>query len=147
MMKHILKEATVLNGPMLIYVKESTIYIHAYEKEFQIPFNPSDTPPDIKGVAVHIKDPYQYTLTSDIFDTINYPYHDTVLTEANIHDTFVALLEASIQFIATISHNEDTAVLVQNTFSEDKGYFMSTIGLVDDTRILFAHIKPKESEK
>lgn len=145
-MKHILKEATVLNGPMLIYVKESTIYIHTYEKEFQIPFNSSDTPPDIKGVAVHRKEPYHYTLTSDIFDTINCPYYDTVLNEVSIHDTFVSLLEASIQFIATISHNEDTAVLVQNTFAEDKGYFMSTIGLVDDTRILFAHIKPKESE-
>lgn len=145
-MKHIIQEAITLNGPMLIYVKSSTIYIHAYQKEYQIPFTPSDTPPDIKGVAVHRKEPYHYTITSDMFDVIDYPYHETELNEETIHHTFASLLEASIQFIATISHNEDTAVLVQNTFAEDKGFFMSTIGLVDDTRILFAHIKPKESE-
>jgi hypothetical protein len=145
-MRDILNNPSILNGPMMIYVKDQQIHIQVYQNEYTLPITPRDTPHDIRGVVVHRKGPYPYNITSDIFDVNNLDYEDTIFDEATIHTLFVSLLEASIQFIATISQNEDTAVLIQNTFSQEKKYFYSTIGLLDDTRIIFADIKIKESE-
>jgi hypothetical protein len=145
-MKDILINPSILNGPMMIYVKDNQIYIQVYQKEYTLTMTRSNTPNDIRGVVVHRKGPYPYIITSDIFDVNKLQYEDNIFNEETIYTLFVSLLEASIQFIATISQNEDTAVLVQNTFSEEKKYFLSTIGLIDDIRIIFADIKIKESE-
>jgi hypothetical protein len=145
-MKELLNNPSILNGPMMIYVKDQLIHIQVYQKVYTLPITPSDTPNDIRGVVVHRKGPHPYIITSDIFDVNKLDYEDNIFNEATIHTLFVSLLEASIQFIGNISQNENTAVLIQNTFSQEKKYFLSTIGLIEDARIIFADIKIKERE-
>ena len=136
-----LKEVSLLNGPMLIKVEDDMISINAYQHETRIPFIPKDQPNAIEEVLEHRKGEITYELTSDIYDCLNFNFKEKSLEKENVLDIFHQLLDASIHFIAKISKEENLPVLIQNSFDEKKMYFLSTIGLLDDARIIFAEIK------
>ena len=136
-----LKEVSLLNGPMLIKVEDDVISINAYQHETRIPFIPKDQPNAIEEVLEHRKGEITYEVTSDIYDCLNFNFKEKNLEKENMLDIFHHLLDASIHFIAKISKEENLPVLIQNSFDEKKMYFLSTIGLLDDTRIIFAEIK------
>ena len=136
-----LKEVSLLNGPMLIKVEDDMISINAYQHETRIPFIPKDQPNAIEEVLEHRKGEITYELTSDIYDCLNFNFKEKSLEKENMLDIFHQLLDASIHFIAKISKEENLPVLIQNSFDEKKMYFISTIGLLDDARIIFAEIK------
>ena len=135
-----LKEVSLLNGPMLIKVENDMISINAYQHETRIPFVPKDQPDAIEGVLGHRKGEITYEMTSDIYDCLNFNFKDKSLEKENMLDIFHHLLSGSINFIANISKEENLPVLIQNSFDEKKMYFLSTIGLLDDARIIFAEI-------
>lgn len=136
-----LKEVSLLNGPMMIKVEDDMISINAYQHETKIPFIPKDLPIPIEEVLGHRKGEITYELTSDIYDCLNFNFKEKSLEKENMLDIFHHLLNASIHFIAKISKEENLPVLIQNSFDEKKMYFLSTIGLLDDARIIFAEIK------
>lgn len=136
-----LKEVSLLNGPMLIKVEDDMISINAYQHETRIPFIPKDQPNAIEEVLEHRKGEITYELTSDIYDCLNFNFKEKSLEKENMLEIFHQLLDASIHFIAKISKEENLPVLIQNSFDEKKMYFLSTIGLLDDARIIFAEIK------
>lgn len=136
-----LKEVSLLNGPMLIKVENDMIIINAYQRETRIPFVPQEQPNAIEKVLGHRKGEITYEITSDIYDCLNFNFKEKSLEKENMLDIFHQLLDASIHFIARISNEENLPVIIQNSFDEKKMYFLSTIGLLDDIRIIFAEIK------
>ncbi len=146
-MENNLKEIIVLNGPMMVRVEGDHIQISAYQHEARLPFLPKDTPDSIMGVVGHRKGGSSYILTSDVFDCFNLKFKEKRLDKDSMHDIIYHLLESSIQFIAKISKEENLPVLIQNSYDEKSTYFLSTIGLLDDTRIIFAEITPSLKRK
>ncbi len=142
-----INDVLVLNGPILIRVVDDEVIISAYQSEAKIPYQPIDTPPDILGVLVHRNGPEALEVTSDIFDVLDLPFNDTELDAVSLQDLLSTLVLASIQFIAKISKEEDNAVLIQNSYNAGNKYFLSTIGLVGDTRIIFVEIKEATNTK
>lgn len=136
-----IKDVLVLNGPILIRVVDDKVIISAYQSEVKMPYNPIDTPPDISGVLVHRKGNVSLEVTSDVFDVLELPFDTNDFEDVTLKEIFKDLVLASIQFIAKVSVEEDRAVLIQNSYNTKSKYFLSTIGLIDDTRIIFAEIK------
>lgn len=142
-----LKSVIVLNGPMMVKVDGDLITINAYQNEVKIPYNPKDNPDSIKRVVDHRKEGLPYEITSDLFDCVNLNFKEKNLERDVMLDIFHQLLEASVQFIAKISKEENIPVLIQNSYIENSSYFFSTIGLIDDTRITFAEITPSTKKR
>ncbi|MBU1142085.1 MAG: hypothetical protein KKH92_00405 [Firmicutes bacterium] len=146
-MEYKLIESIVLNGPMMIRMEGNHIIINAYQHETRIEYSPKDQPDPIEGITGHRKGSQAFSITSDIYDCLNLNFKEKNLDSNTMRDIFTALFESSIQFIAKVSSEENTSVLIQNSFDERNMYFLSTIGLLDDARIIFAEIKPSTKKK
>lgn len=149
-MENIKMTSVVLNGPMMIKVDDDYVSINVYQHESKVPYQPKENPDPIEEVLGHRKGNLSFELTSDIFDCLNFNFKEKNLDKDTMLEMFNQMLESSLPFIAKISKEENLPVLIQNSFDEKKMYFLSTIGLLDDARIIFAEIKlgiKKKKEK
>ncbi|MCF7930466.1 MAG: hypothetical protein K9L02_03030 [Acholeplasmataceae bacterium] len=142
-----LQDVVVLNGPMLIRVDGDKVILNAYQREWEAPFLPLDQPVAIEEVLVHRKGSKKYHITSDIFDVIDYAFQDKELDSLNAKKLLVALVESSMQFIAKITVEENLPALLQASYFEKEGRLYVTIGLIDDTRIIFCDIRKVKGKK
>lgn len=143
-MKNKLRDVTVCNGPMTIYVDDNEVVVTSYQKEVRFPYSPKQEPSTIEEIAVHRKDRLEYLLTSDIYDAFEISYPLDRFDEETVKELLIELLEGSIQFLARISKEEDLAILIQTSYHQSQHKLISTIGLIGDARILFVELKEKE---
>lgn len=146
-MENIKITSAVLNGPMMIRVEDDHVSINVYQHETKLPYQPKENPDPIEGVVGHRKGSLSFELTSDIFDCLNLNFKENRLDKDTMIEIFNQMMNTSLPFIAKISKEENLPVLIQNSFDEKKMYFLSTIGLLDDARIIFAEIKQVEKIK
>lgn len=139
-----LRSIVVANGMMMIHVEREEIIITAYQNEIRIPLEKVETPPEWNGGEVQSKGECQWLITSDIFDVFEEELSLDALNEEEVKDVLTDLLSKSLQYIAKIIIEEGVAVLMVNSFNRDTRYLLSTIGLLEDIRIIFAEIKQKE---
>lgn len=142
-----LRSIVVANGMMMIHVENQEIIITAYKSEIKIPLEKVDQPPSWIKVISDTNNSHQWSLTSDIFDLFNETISIDDLNMESVKDILAHLLTLSIQYIGKIIVEEGVAVLIVNSYNDETKYLLSTIGLLEDARIIFAEIKEKDKEK
>lgn len=128
---------------MMIRVENQEIIVTAYQNELKIPLKFVESPPeweDFKDNHERIKG---WILTSDMFDVFEKEISIDNLNVEIAKNILVHMLELSVQYIAKIIIEEGVAVLIVNSYNEESKYLLSTIGLLEDVRIIFAEIKEK----
>lgn len=135
-----LLDVMVLNGPILIHVVNDDIIITSHQKEVHLSYQNEGLLPNINNAINHNDKGISFEITSDIYDILEEPIVLDNFSPETIKVLLTKLLGGSIQYIAKIIKEEGLPVLLVNTYNKDDNYLLSTIGLVDDTRIIFAHI-------
>ena len=138
-----MKAIVSANGLMMIHVENQEIIIKVYQDELRIPLESVELPPEWEDQKVNKEDIHRWILTSDIFDIFEEEISIEDLNIETVKEVLAHMLELSIQYIAKISIEEEVAVLIVNSYNEDKKHLLSTIGLLEDVRIIFAEIKEK----
>ncbi len=141
-----MKSIAVANGMMMIHVENQEIIITAYKNELKIPLETVELPPEWKDFEAGKEGINQWILTSDIFDIFEKEVSIENLNAETAKDVLAHMLELSIQYIAKIIIEEGVAVLIVNSYNDETKYLLSTIGLLEDIRIIFAEIKEKGKE-
>lgn len=141
-----LRSIVVTNGMMMIHVENQEIIITAYKSEIKIPLEKVDQPPSWINVISDTNSPHQWSLTSDIFDLFNETISIDDLNMESVKDILGHMLTLSIQYIGKIIVEEGVAALIVNSYNNETKYLLSTIGLLEDARIIFAEIKEKDKE-
>ena len=141
-----LRDIVVANGMMMIHVEKGEIIITAYQKELKLPLVDDVQPPEWKDLEMKKEGTQQWVLTSDMFDVFEEGLSiDTFSAEVAV-ELLSKMFEKSIQYIAKIIIEEGVAVLIVNSYNDETKYLLSTIGLLEDARIVFAEIKEKGKE-
>lgn len=138
-----LRSIVVANGMMMIHVENQEIIITAYKNELRLPLEKVVQPPEWKDFTSGKDAIQQWTLTSDIFDVFEESISIDELNTESVIDVLAQLLDSSIQYIGKIIIEEGVAVLIVNSYNDKTKYLLSTIGLLEDVRIIFAEIKEK----
>ena len=133
----------VANGMMMIHVENQDIIITAYKNELRIPLEIVEVPPEWKRLETDKEGLSKWALTSDIFDIFEEELSMGDLNSETTKDVLAHMLSLSIQYIAKIIIEEGVAVLIVNSYNDEIKYLLSTIGLLEDVRIIFAEIKEK----
>ncbi|BCR35192.1 hypothetical protein [Mariniplasma anaerobium] len=130
----------VLNGPMMIEVVSNEIVVTVYQHKTMIPYLPVDMPKTFDEIMGHSKKGLNMAIISDIYDVYKKTITVTNFSPSTVKEILAKLLAGSIQYMAAISVEEGLPILLVNSYKEKDRYLLSTIGLVDDARIIFAEI-------
>jgi hypothetical protein len=141
-----IKDTVVLNGPILVHVVDNTIKVHSSNTlSYSTTLIEEEVYP-IERIIQKQHKGIQVKISSDVLDVSGYTGTLEVLNQEVYEDIFHKLMLGTIQFIGKISKEYDTPILIQNTFFEKTKRFLSTIGLLDDIRIIYIDIEPIEKE-
>lgn len=141
-----IKDTIVLNGPILVHVEDNTIKVHSSNTlSYSTALIEEEVYPIERIIQKH-HDGIQVKISSDVLDVMGYTSTLETLNQEVYEDIFHKLMIGTIQFIGKVSKEYDSPVIIQNTYFEKTNRFMSTIGLVDDIRIIYIDIEPIEKE-
>lgn len=141
-----IKDTIVLNGPILVHVEDNTIKVHSSNTlSYSTALIEEEVYPIERIIQKH-HDGIQVKISSDVLDVMGYTSTLEALNQEVYEDIFHKLMIGTIQFIGKVSKEYDSPVIIQNTYFEKTNRFMSTIGLVDDIRIIYIDIEPIEKE-
>jgi hypothetical protein len=142
-MIHKLKSIVTANGILLIRVENKEIIITSDQNEIKLPLVIEDQPPEWDTLNLSHKNS-KWIITSDMYDVFEEGVSIQELDSSVVVDVLIRMLEKSIQYIAKIILEEGVAVLIVNSYNDKNKHLLSTIGLLEDIRIIFAVIKRKE---
>jgi hypothetical protein len=140
---HKLKSIVTANGILLIRVENKEIIITSDQNEINLPLVIEDQPPKWEALNLFTKKS-KWVITSDIYDVFEEDISIDDLDSSVVVVVLAKMLEKSIHYIAKIILEEGVAVLIVNSYNEHNKHLLSTIGLLEDTRIIFTEIKRKE---
>jgi len=136
-----LKDVVELNGMNLLTIENGKYKYKTYKGSYVDDFERMKKPKEHKFLKSLKKDNIKVIINSDVFDLFNEKQKINSFRYKDILECYYSFLINSVDFIASIAEENDEGVLIQNTYSEEKGLFMSTIGLLNDTRIIFIEIR------
>lgn len=136
-----LKKIIELNGINLLTTEKNKYRYETYKGSYMDHYVNTEKTTDINFIKPLYNASTKVLINSDVFDLFDEKIGLNGFEYKDILECYYHFIVNSIDFIASISNENDEGVLIQNTFNKEKGLFLSTIGLLNDSRIIFLEIR------
>src|SRR5690625_2072109 len=116
-----LKDVIELNGMNLLTIENGKYKYKSYKGSYVDDFESMKKPKEHKFLKSLKKDNIKVIINSDVFDLFNEKQKINSFRYKDILECYYSFLINSVDFIASIAEENDEGVLIQNTYSEEKG--------------------------